>query len=107
MKKIILFVLLLAAFWQNSNAKTALHQNYNVTLLTDTLIGADTIYYIQYKPDEIAALIAIAQQCALSGGQAVYQARATLQAEHIQFYYSDSACLFNQASKRNVKSQGN
>ena len=59
MKKIILFVLLLAAFWQINSAKAALHQSYNLSLLTDTLIGADTIYYIQYKPDEIAALIAI------------------------------------------------
>jgi hypothetical protein len=60
----------------------------------DTLIGADTIYYIQYKPDEIATLITIAQQCPLSGGKAVYEARATLQAENIKFHYSDDACEF-------------
>ncbi len=75
MKKIILFVLLLSALYQPNFAKAELRQNFNLALLTDTLIGADTIYYIQYKPDEIAALISLAQQCPLSGGQAVYQAQ--------------------------------
>ena len=96
MKKIILFVFLLVAFLLNSNAKVALNQNYSSAFLTDTLIGADTIYYVQYKPAEITSLIAIATQCPLSGGQAVYQARATLQAEHIWFRVNDdSACIFN------------
>ena len=77
MKKIILLVLLFVALFQTNEVKANNYQSSNFSLLTDTLIGADTIYYIQYKPDEITSLIAIAQQCPLSGGQAVYQARAT------------------------------
>ena len=95
MKKIILFVFLIIALFQINNAKASNYQNSNFSLLTDTLIGADTIYYVQYKPAEITSLIAIATQCPLSGGQAVYQARATLQAEHIWFHVNDdSACIF-------------
>ena len=66
MKKIILLVLLFVALFQTNEVKANNYQSSNFSLLTDTLIGADTIYYIQYKPDEIAALIAIAQQCSSS-----------------------------------------
>jgi hypothetical protein len=60
---------LLFSIYETKAAQTTNTYTTANELSMDTLVGADTIYYLKYYPEEIQQLLALAQQCPLSGSK--------------------------------------
>jgi hypothetical protein len=79
-------------FQQNMNMMCC---NRYLRMSDSSLVGLDSIKRFKYTPQEIVEIIKIAQQCELTGGIAVFEARATLDAELINYSVSKDVCEFN------------